>query len=181
MLIVTFTPVVGWWTEAFTGPWADAKGDTLIVLGSERGMDGLLGFSSYWRASYAVLAWREGHWKHAIASGRGVAVPIADFLAYGGVPKEDIIIENTSTTTRENALECAKILKDLPGRNVLLTSDFHMFRAIRTFRKVGVKVQPRPIPDAGKRAAGIVMRWSAFLDLTVESTKIVYYFARGWI
>jgi uncharacterized SAM-binding protein YcdF (DUF218 family) len=181
MLIVTFTPVVGWWTQALTGPWPDAKGDTLIVLGANQGMGGVLGFSSYWRAAYAVAAWKSGHWQRVIASGHGVAIPMKNFLVAGGVPREDIILEDHSTTTRENALECAKILKTIPGRNVLLTSDFHMFRAIRTFRKAGINVQPLPIPDAGKRAAGVVMRWSAFLDLTIESSKIVYYFARGWI
>jgi uncharacterized SAM-binding protein YcdF (DUF218 family) len=92
-----------------------------------------------------------------------------------------MIVESNSRTTRENALDCAKLVASDPGRKVLLTSDFHMFRAVRCFRKVGLKVEPRPIPDAGKRASGFAMRWSAFLDLTVETTKIGYYFVRGWI
>ena len=153
----------------------------MIVLGSETSMDGLLGYSSYWRASYAARVWRNGHWRRVIASGRNVAVPLRDFMVYAGIPMQDIILEDDSTSTRENALQCAKILAALPGRNVLLTSDFHMFRAIRAFRKAGVEVEPLPIPDAGKRAASTAMRWSVFLDLVSESAKISYYFVWGWI
>lgn len=144
-------------------------------------MDGLLGYSSYWRASYAARVWRSGDWRRVIVSGRGVAVALHDFLVYAGIPDQDIILENDSTSTRENADRCAKILATVPGRNVLLTSDFHMFRATRAFRKAGAEVEPLPIPDAAKRTASISMRWSTFLDLVGETTKISYYFVRGWM
>ncbi len=111
----------------------------------------------------------------------GVAGPLRDFLVYAGVPKEDIVIEDTSLTTRENALACASLLKNEPGPYVLLTSDFHMFRALRAFRKAGISIEPRPIPDAGKRAVTFYLRWSAFIDLTAETAKIGYYRMRGWI
>ena len=67
------------------------------------------------------------------------------------------------------------------GRKVLLTSDYHMFRACRAFRKAGLEVAPRPFPDAGKRAANWLGRWPAFLDEVVETLKIGYYFVRGAI
>ncbi len=106
---------------------------------------------------------------------------LENFLAYAGVPRDNITVENTSTSTRENALACARLLKGIPGPNVLLTSDFHMYRAIRAFRKAGLAVEPRPIPDAGKRAATLYLRWSAFIALTGETAKIAYYRLRGWI
>ena len=64
---------------------------------------------------------------------------------------------------------------------VLLTSDYHMYRAHRVFAKQGIQVEPRPIPDVLKRGAGWRGRWPAFLDLLTESAKILYYRARGWI
>ena len=64
---------------------------------------------------------------------------------------------------------------------MLLTSDYHMLRAKRAFLKLGVVVQPRPIPDALKRATNWQGRWPVFLDLVSETTKILYYRARGWI
>ncbi len=71
------------------------------------------------------------------------------------------------------------MLQGLPGRAVLLTSDYHVFRATRAFRKAGVAVLARPIPDARKRAANWDRRWDAFQDLVIETAKTGYYFLRG--
>jgi uncharacterized SAM-binding protein YcdF (DUF218 family) len=68
-----------------------------------------------------------------------------------------------------------------PGRMVLLTSDYHMYRAVRALRKAGVIVMPRPIPDAIKRAGSWNLRWEVFQDLLIETSKIAYYWSRGWI
>ena len=64
---------------------------------------------------------------------------------------------------------------------MLLTSDYHMFRAHRAFKKAGLEVLPKPFPDARKRASEWTGRWPAFLDLVEETLKIGYYYARGWI
>jgi uncharacterized SAM-binding protein YcdF (DUF218 family) len=56
-----------------------------------------------------------------------------------------------------------------------------MFRAVRTFRKAGLEVSPRPIPDALKRYGTYPRVWPAFVDEASESLKIVYYACRGWI
>ena len=63
---------------------------------------------------------------------------------------------------------------------MLLTSDYHMFRARRAFRKAGLEVEPRPFPDADKRLNNWRARWQVVLDLGVETVKIVYYRVRGW-
>ncbi|MBV9502239.1 MAG: YdcF family protein [Acidobacteriaceae bacterium] len=181
VLLVTFTPIVSWWTAALTGPWPDSRGKTLIVLGAESAGDGLVGYSSYWRALYAANAWHEGGWSRVVVVGHNVSGPLGKFLVYAGVPRDAIIIENTSDSTRENALACAHLLKDAPGPNVLLTSDFHMLRASHAFRKAGLAVEPLPIPDAGKRAATLYLRWSAFISLVGETSKVAYYWVRGWI
>jgi len=181
VILVTFTPLDRWWTAALSGDWPDSRGRTLVVLGGSSTEMGLVGYSSYWRALYAVLTWREGGWNRIVVVGRGVAGPLRDFLVYAGVPPEDIVTEDTSLSTRENALACARLLKEEPGPYVLLTSDFHMFRALRAFRKAGIEIQPRPIPDGGKRAATFYLRWSAFVDLSTETAKVAYYAVRGWI
>jgi uncharacterized SAM-binding protein YcdF (DUF218 family) len=84
-------------------------------------------------------------------------------------------------STHENALRVAELLARVPGRKILLTSDYHMFRAYRAFKKSGLDVLPRPFPDVRKRADGWTGRWPAFLDLILETTKIGYYRVRGWI
>jgi hypothetical protein len=56
-----------------------------------------------------------------------------------------------------------------------------MFRAYRAFRKAGIDVQPCPFPDALKQSTSRANRWAVFLGLCIETSKIAYYFARGWI
>lgn len=185
-VVVTFTPLVFWWGTALAGPWDDPKGETLVVLaGSSMGAD-IMGASTYWRCVYALLVYREGGVRQIIASGGGeagrpVAEIMRDYLEGHGVPRGTVFVEPRARSTRESALFLRPMLQRLAGRVVLLTSDYHMFRATRTFRKAGVGLLPRPFPDARKRASSWNGRWDAFQDLIVETTKIGYYFLRGWI
>ena len=98
-----------------------------------------------------------------------------------GVPASVIRVETESHSTRENALKSKAILDKLPGSKVLMSSDYHMFRATRVFRKAGIDIAPRRIPDAGKRIDLWKYRWPVFLGLGLETIKIGYYFARGWM
>jgi uncharacterized SAM-binding protein YcdF (DUF218 family) len=106
---------------------------------------------------------------------------IANFLITEGVPRQDIVAEWHSTTTRENGVETARLIQNMPGEKVLLTSDFHMFRAIRVFRKLGVDVTPMAVPDVLKASEHLDGRITGFQTMTVESFKIVYYKLHGWI
>ena len=184
LLVVMFTPLVPWWARKLAGPWNDPSGDVLIVLAGS-GLDaGILGESSYWRSVYAVRADRSVHFRRVVLSGGGPEKPAAamrDFLLFEGVPADNMVVEEASTSTRENALYVKQLLLNIPGRKVLLTSDFHMFRAYRTFRKAGLDVLPRPFPDAIKRSASYPERWPIFIDLCTELLKSGYYFVRGWI
>ena len=183
-LIVTLTPVDFWWARQLAGVWTDPKGDTLIVLGGAGMPDGTMGLDSYWRDVYAALAFPEGFRRIIISGGPSptpVALGMRDFLVAKGIDPSRITVETDSRTTRENALYVARLPAVTSGVNVLLTSDLHMFRAHRAFTRAGVSVLPRPFPDAMKRYSCISCRWEVFLDLNVESLKILYYFAHGWI
>jgi uncharacterized SAM-binding protein YcdF (DUF218 family) len=184
-VLVTVTPLVSWWAGLLAGPWDDPDGDVLIVLGGSLLENGLMGQSSYWRAVYAIRAWKQGTFRQVVVSGgpahSSIAVPMRDFLESHGVPREAIQIETQSTSTHENAVHVSELLAHVPGRKILLTSDYHMFRAYRAFKKAGLDVLPRPFPDVRKRAVGWTGRWPAFMDLFLEAIKIGYYRARGWI
>ncbi len=186
LVIVTLTPLDLWWATWLAGHWDDPKGEVLIVLGGSMVEDGMIGASTYWRAVYAVRAWRQGGFRAVVLSGGGTgsgsaAEAMRDFLTSQGVPRDVIWIETRSESTRENALFTKAIVDRMPGRKILLTSDFHTYRAWRAFKKVGLDVLPRPLPDVRKRAQSIFGRWGAFLDLSEETAKIVGYYVRGWI
>jgi uncharacterized SAM-binding protein YcdF (DUF218 family) len=181
LLLVTFTPVLRWWAAALAGRWGDGKGKVLIVLGGDLTSPEILGVTSYWRSVYAVFIWREGHYQTLVLSGRNLAGPMRDFVVAYGIPRDAIMIEDRSADTHENALFTAELLRHDPRQKVLLTSDYHMFRASRAFRKAGLDVSALQFPDAQKRVNSLVERWNIFLLLTTETTAIAYYGLRGWI
>ena len=187
-LIVTLTPINFWWARILEGDGYEDKGDVLIVLSGSMELDGSMGWSSYLRTTYAVRSFRDGGFKEVLVAGGStgpakipVSIAMGEFLKFQGVPSEAVHTETKSHSTRENALYSASLLKTLPGRIVLTTSDYHMFRARRAFARAGIEVSPLPIPDVIKRSGQPRARWSAFLDLCEETVKVGYYWARGWI
>ncbi len=185
VLIVCATPLVSWWASKLAGPWDDPKGDVLIVLGGSLLDPGLLGVNSYWRSVYALRAWREGGFHDVFITGGAEKNPIsilmADFLTCHGVPASAIHVETRSNSTHENAAFSKPLLDQIPGTKVLLTSDYHMYRSVRAFKKAGIEALPRPFPDARKSGSTWLGRWPAFLTLSSETVKIVYYRWKDWI
>jgi uncharacterized SAM-binding protein YcdF (DUF218 family) len=181
LLVVTFTPLVPWYARALSGIWDEPQGEVLIVLGAGTIDGATLAPGSYWRAVYAERTWRGGGFRELLVSGKDVAPLMRTFLLCQGVPAGAIQLEENSTSTRENALEAARRLASTPGRKVLVTSDYHMFRARRAFAKAGLAVRACPFPDVIKSSNSLAARWTGFLTLTQETAKIVYYKARGWI
>lgn len=179
-LIVMVTPINRWWAHAYSGPINQPKGDILILLSAANDDQGILSYSSYWRARYALLAWQSGGFKTVVISGGG-GPGIRDFLINGGVPPDVILSEWQSKTTRENAINTIRLVQGMQGSKVLLTSDFHMFRAVRVFRKLGLEVEPDPVPDVMKRGQDWYARFSGFEVMVTETAKIVDYRIHGWI
>lgn len=180
VVLATATPIDLWWAHAYSGPIEQPRGDVLILLSAAADDHGLISFSSYWRARYALTAWRTGGFQKIVISGGG-GPGILDFLVREGVPREDILAEWQSNSTRENGINTARLVANMAGKKVLLTSDFHMYRAIRVFRKLGVEVTPMPVPDILKSGQHWNARFPDFETLVVESTKIGYYRLHGWI
>lgn len=181
---IMFMPLVPWWARKLAGPMDDPSGDVLIVLGGSALEDGIIGQSSYWRSVYAVRAYRKTPFARIIVSGGGEFRPadaMRDFLVASGIPGDRITVEDRSVSTRENAVYTKQLVASDSKRLVLLTSDYHMFRALRAFRRVGMNVAPRPFPDLIKRSSSVTERWPAFFELCEEEAKTGYYWVRGWI
>lgn len=190
-LLVTFTPVTFWWATMLAGPWNDPQGDVLIVMTGSDLDDGILGESSYWRAVYALVFYRERPFSEVLITGGGgqqipVSASMRDFIVAQGVPAGVVRIESASHSTHESAVNVTRIVQSEPERYrnrrlVLMTSDYHMFRTHRAFQKAGLEVEPRPFPDIRKRYGSRLNRWGLFVELLLENTKIGYYWWQGWI
>jgi len=66
------------------------------------------------------------------------------YLLTIGIPKEDILIDSISNNTRQNAIYSSRILKSKfpTGKFLLITSSFHMRRAMACFEEEGVIATP---------------------------------------
>lgn len=71
---------------------------------------------------------------------------VSDQLMKNGIKKEDIILENNSRNTYENALFTKQLIDSLQikGSLLLITSAEHMPRAEKTFRHAGIDIQAYP-------------------------------------
>ena len=180
-VLMISTPIVSWWAQAYSGPIEQPKGDVLILLSAAADDQyGGISYSSYWRARQALFAWQTGGFKKIVICGGG-GQGILNFLLADGIPRETFITESKSISTRENAIETARLIENLPGKKVLLTSDFHMYRAIRVFRKLGIDATPMAVPDVLHSTEHWNGRFQAFETMLGESVKIVYYAVRGWM
>ncbi len=72
---------------------------------------------------------------------------LGELAAILGVLPGDLILESNSRNTYENAKFTSPILKELSGNEevLLITSAFHMRRAVACFRKQGINVVPYPV------------------------------------
>lgn len=189
LLIVIATPVTKWIAHGLAqgGLNDQIQGDVLVVLsGSNAQVGGVMGYSTYVRAEYALWYFRRsGAYREIVILGGGGTPPVAEsmkeFLVANGIPASSIMVETRSLSTRENALFSRDLLNGIPGRKVLLTSDYHLYRAKRVFRKAGIDVIPRALPDGLKSGSSIASRPTAAVTEALELTKIVYYYARGWM
>lgn len=102
------------------------------------------------RIFQALNLYHRGHVKKLLISGdsghltdRGLheAKQFKDILISWGIPPEDILTEEVSKNTHENARETKKILDNYPEYKsfVIITSGIHMRRSIGCFEKQGMK------------------------------------------
>ncbi len=182
-VIITATPLVRWWGGWLTGRWEAPSGDTLLLLTGGELTPGVLGLSSYLRAAYGVMTWREAHgqFRQIVIAGKGVSVDMRNYLVGHGVPAAVIQVENESLTTHESAMFFARQYAASAGTVVLLTSDYHTRRAAAAFARAGVPVRTVPLADAAKRVNNPLNRWSLAIDLATETIKFGYYYVKGWL
>ncbi|MFZ4543061.1 MAG: YdcF family protein [Saprospiraceae bacterium] len=108
--------------------------------------------------------------KILISSGDGavfriIPEPEADevkaYLLRIGIPEQDIIIENASKNTRENAIFTKRILNERypKAQCLLITSAYHMRRSIACFNKVNLTCTAFPADNKSERITNEPRTW----------------------
>jgi uncharacterized SAM-binding protein YcdF (DUF218 family) len=137
-----------------------ADGEAIVVLGgsvlpADAGRARAeLGRSTYARCRYAVDFYRQNRPSPIVVSGGRIDVdpscpPVStlmhDYLVEQGVDARDILVEERSRSSHENAVESVKMLEARKIRKiVLITEATHMMRAVSVFRRQGIEVIPAP-------------------------------------
>lgn len=117
---------------------------------------------AYWRKNPdAALILTGGN---ADASGITEAAAMRDILMERGVPRDRMILEDQAETTKENFQNTAKLVS--PSEPVvLISSNYHMDRAVRTAKNAGfTSVLRLPAPSSRLEFGANVM-WEAILEL----------------
>lgn len=185
-----FYHAAGWWEGELQNPNEMEHYDGIILLG---------GFSSYQsktqrirfyesadRLFQAVELYKKGKASRFIFTGGSGKIVvkekkegdyIRDYLELLGIPKDSTISEWSSRNTHENAVETLKLLQNRNienGHYLLVTSGFHMTRAMACFKKVGLNVCPYvtdplqstiapDVADAITPSAGTLASWERLL------------------
>ncbi|MGQ0637645.1 MAG: YdcF family protein [Planctomycetaceae bacterium] len=167
LLVVLSMPIVSHFAlgtlEWSYSPTTQTPGpsDTIVVLGGDiivdddEGTQVRLGDVSFQRCHYAAKLYHEAGGCRVILCGGKVdwsepgptiGATMRDFLVELGAQRNDLVAEEKSSTTYENALRTKELLERAPAtaRVFLVTEATHMRRAERCFRALGVEVVPAP-------------------------------------
>jgi len=113
-----------------------------------------------------------------LLEGEGDADTAPRLLAALGVSPDRLILENQSRNTAENAAFSKELVKPASGETwLLITSAFHMPRAVGLFRKVGFPVVPWPADYRTSGGEGIGL-WR---DNEVDALQNTTVALREWI
>ncbi len=142
-----------------------------------------------------ALARRHPEARLALVGGEGAVVPVGfaearatlGFVTEQGIAPARVVLEERSRSTHENANYATEVLRPQPGENwVLVTSAFHMPRAVASFAAAGWSVIPYPVdykvdPNTGLRPNfNLLDGLSATTLAGKEWAGLLGYRLRGW-
>jgi len=135
--------------EAYPVP-SKPEGDAIVILGGGAYNTGILKEDSTKRLLAGFVLHKQTNLPIILSGGASIGVlPEAEImkglLLTLGVDKGKIYTDVNSRDTRENAQEVKKLCERLGCRKVVLvTSAYHMRRAVLSFQKAGLEVVPYP-------------------------------------
>lgn len=121
--------------------------------------------------------------------GRSEAAQMRDLLMLMGVPHGAMQLERQSRNTRENAVYSGALLRERGvSRILLVTSAFHMRRAVPLFEKEGFEVFPAPTDYQRLVDNSLVPGWLPGVGNLARSSEALheivgywFYRWRGWL
>lgn len=161
---------------------AAENADVIVVLGAGLTRDGRPNWALVRRSEHAAELWKAGYAATIICTGgvglnqsRSEADACREVLMGVGIPQNAIVLEATSRSTEENALNTQAIMAENGWQTAIVVSDsYHVFRARHIFSTVGIDVVLSPVPMEAIRNRGsyvysmfrelIALHWQVFKE-----------------
>lgn len=131
------------------------------------------GLSRKFPQARIVLSGGQGKIGHRGEDQRPFYLVAREFFVGLGVDSDLIVVESQSRNTAENAHMSYALVQPKPGeRWALVTSAFHMSRALRSFERAGwTGVQPYPV-DYRSHAPGVQIGWNLAENLDTANVAL---------
>lgn len=148
--------------------------DVIVVLGG----DGPARAAKASRVYHATSASAP----EVLISGDGDCIWIAALMAEAGVPERSITVECASGNTWENAEFSAPILARMDARSaILVTSGFHVLRAIACFEEFSPQIDWRAAPVERSRSIWSIAADIEGFETAKEFLKVPWYVVRYFL
>jgi uncharacterized SAM-binding protein YcdF (DUF218 family)/glycosyltransferase involved in cell wall biosynthesis len=187
-LLAFYTPLVWWMAAPLKIDSPPHAADAIVVFAGGVGESGEAGGGAQERVARAVELYRSGYAPALIfSSGYVFSLREAEVMkaiaVANGVPAGAIVLEEDAANTYENVVNSKRILDDRGWRRVLLVSSpYHMRRALMTWHKTAPEISVTPTPPAASQFY-LHERGASFVQmrgLLHEVVAIVAYKLRGW-
>lgn len=141
-----------YYKETHLPPIGDS--DVIIVLGAQVKADGTPSVALERRLTAALESYQQDEQLIIVCGAQGGDEPRAegdvmrDWLLARGVPGEHVVAETASFNTRENLTYAKAIMEHRGLKNALVvTSDYHVARALELCRQVGISAVGKGSPS----------------------------------
>jgi uncharacterized SAM-binding protein YcdF (DUF218 family)/glycosyltransferase involved in cell wall biosynthesis len=165
------------------------QADAIVVFAGGVGESGKAGGGAQERIKQAVELYKAGYAPYLVLSSGYVysfreAESMRALAADQGVPASSIVLEERATNTYQNVKFVDEILRDHRWRRILLVSSpYHMRRALLVWRKQApdVTVVPTPVTQSQFYDHGRGATLEQVRGILQEYVAIFGYWRRGWL
>jgi uncharacterized SAM-binding protein YcdF (DUF218 family) len=163
--------------------------DAIVVLAGGVGESGRAGGGAQERLKQAIDLYRAGYAPYLVLSSGFVysfheAQVMRTLAIDQGVPASVIALDERATNTYENVRYVDEILRDHKWKRILLVSSpYHMRRAVMVWRKQApdIDVVPAPVPQSQFYDHGRGATFDQVRGILQEYLAIFGYWRRGWL
>ena len=147
LFVLAFFGLFGYqmWMEHNVTASALAEGGALIVLGAQVQPDGTPSVQLEWRLEKALAEYQRDPRTIVVCGAQGADEPVTEasvmkqWLAARGVSPDHILMDEDSFNTKENITHAAALLPQGQVQVTIVTSDYHLPRAMAVARDLGLE------------------------------------------